>query len=142
MHPLRPLLPAVLLSIALLAGCESRPAVRVENAWVRAADSAGTTAAYLTVVNDGPDTLRLTGVTGTCADAVQMHETVREGGMVSMREAAEFVVAPHAKAAFEPGGSHIMLVGLRQKLTPGLWVNLALHTSAGAELPVTAGVRQ
>jgi copper(I)-binding protein len=129
------------LALPAIPGCGTPAPVRIERAWVRAADSAATTAAYFTLVNDGADSLHVTGLSGDVADAIAMHETVREGGMASMRETDLVDVAPRSRVAFEPGGRHVMLVGLRHRLLPGLPVNLTLHTSDGRELPVVAEVR-
>ena len=137
----RPVLLACLALLAGAGGCGPQAPVHVEDAWVRAADSAGTTAAYFTLVNGGPDTLHVTGVTGACAASLRMHRTVRERGMVSMREADRFDVPPHTRLVFAPGGNHVMLTGLAHRLEPGLTVALMLDMSGGAQVPMVAEVR-
>ena len=145
-RPMRALCPvalAALLGAAALGtgGCGSPAPVRAEAAWARAADSAGTTAAYFMLVNEGADTLHVTGVSGDCAASFTMHTTVREGGMVAMREAERFDVAPYGRLLLAPGGSHVMLAGLRRRLLPGTGLNLTLHLSDGTQLTVVASVR-
>lgn len=132
---------ACALLAASLACCTPAAAVRIEHAWVRAADSTATTAAYFTLVNDGPDTLHVTGVSGDCAASIRMHRTVREDGMVSMREADGFDVPPHARLAFAPGGNHVMLTTLAHALVPGHAVALQLDLSGRPQLPIHAEVR-
>jgi copper(I)-binding protein len=141
-RPIRSLATAALLpaALALAAGCAREP-VRIEHAWVRAASVGGTTAAYFTLVNASSDTLHVTGVGGELAAAIQMHETVREGGMVTMREAAAFAVAPRTRLEFRPGGDHVMLERLRESLEAGARVRLALRLSGRADLPIVAEVR-
>jgi hypothetical protein len=124
-----------------LAGCSERPALRVEHAWLRSADSGATTAGYLTLVNGGADSLRVTGASGSCAEAIGMHETVRDGGRVAMREAQEFRVPPGARLEFAPGGNHLMLTHLRRRLVPGRREELSLRLSDGRTVPVEATVR-
>ncbi len=135
-------LPAALalLALALAAGC-APAAPRVERAWVRAADSAGTTVAYFTLVNGGPETLRVTGIGGDLADSIRMHETLHDRGMASMRELDVVEVAPGERLPFAPGGRHVMIQGLRRTLVPGTTVHLVLHVKAGPDLPVAASVR-
>lgn len=131
----------VLVLAACAAGCGTSEPVRAEKAWARPAQTGGTTAAYFDLVNGGPDTLHVTGVAGEAAEMVQMHETVHEGGMASMREVSGFDVAPGATFHFEPGGNHIMLINVRRPLLPGLAVALTLHFSNHPDLVVEAAVK-
>lgn len=124
------------------AGCGQHASVRTDAAWVRGADSAATTAAYFTLVNDRDDTLHVTGISGDAANAISMHETVHVGAMASMRELAFLDVPPHARIAFAPGGRHVMLEGLSRALEPGMHVNLVLHASGWPEVPIVAEVRR
>jgi len=111
---------AFALGAMLLAGCASKPAVRAENAWIRAADSLGTTAAYMTVVNDGSRPVTVTGITGDCADRFQLHETVTEGSELSMHAVHSLDVPAHGTLELRPGGDHVMVMGLTRNLEPGL----------------------
>lgn len=134
--------PAATLLLALaLGGCGSRPAVRVEGAWVRAADSAATTAAYFRVVNDGRQPVILTGVSSDLADETMMHTTTREEGRASMHEAERLEVPAGGRLDFEPGSHHVMLVGLRHSLHAGHRARLVLHAAGGDSLPVDALAR-
>ena len=132
---------SVCIVLFAAAGCGSPSTVRVERVWIRAADSGATTAAYFTLINDTADTLHVTGVSGDVAEALSLHETLRAGGMVAMRETSRLAVPPHARLAFAPGGHHVMLAGLRRKLLPGMHVNLALHARNWPEVPLVAEVR-
>lgn len=138
----RPILAALLAASTVLHGCGARAPLRVEHAWVRAAGVGGTTAAYFELVNDRADSAVVTGVTGELAAALQMHETVRAHGVVSMREAARLVVPPHGRLAFAPGGDHVMLVALRRRLAPGDRANLTLLMSDGVQVVMVAEVRE
>jgi len=130
-----------LLFSALAFGCARAPRVRVENAWMRPVAVGQTTAAYFTLVNDSPDTLVLVKVDVPAVEMAMMHETVHEGAMLSMRKADRFVVAPHAKLRFSPGGNHVMamqaLVGLAEGDTTAMWLDFA----DGTKLRATARVR-
>ncbi len=139
---IRALAPVSLLAaLALAAACAPPAPVRVEDAWVRAADSAATTAAYFTLVNDRADSLHVTGLSGDCAASISLHESVRTGRLVSMREVERLDVAPHGRLVLVPGGRHVMLTGLRRALRPGQRLDLVLHLSDGSQLPVPASVR-
>ncbi|MEO5989474.1 MAG: copper chaperone PCu(A)C, partial [Candidatus Eisenbacteria bacterium] len=127
-----------------MGGCTptaSREQVRIEQAWVRAADSLQTTAGYLTLVNDsGTDVVVLRA---TCTDAVQvqMHQTLHEGARVRMQETARLLAPAHGVLRFAPGGNHLMLVRLTHALIPGARAGLSLTFDDGRTLAVNAQVR-
>ena len=134
------------LLLGALAGCgsgeSSNPSIpRIENAWVRAADSSATTAAYLTLFNDANGPYSVVAATGLLCDDIQMHETVRNGALTSMRETALLTAPPHGKLEFKPGGNHLMLIGLRQKLVAGQMTHFTLLLQNGSTISVDAEVR-
>jgi hypothetical protein len=49
-------------------------------------------------------------------------------------------VAPHARATFDPGGMHIMLVGLKQPLKEGQTFPLTLNFAKAGKIEVTVPV--
>lgn len=134
--------PILAAALALaVAGCAAAPSVRVEDAWVRPVSAGGTTAGYLTLVNDSADSLVLVGVDAPAATESMMHVTLREGGHASMREAGRMVVAPHSRLRFEPGGAHVMLMDALVALAEGDTTGLTLRFGDGGTLHATAKVR-
>lgn len=73
-------------------------------------------AAYLTLVNAGDAPRTLVGVTSPKAKSVEMHETVTDGEMMSMRQVEKIAIAPGTTVRLEPGGPHLMLIdaGVRE----------------------------
>lgn len=124
----------------LIAGCGRRTSLTVEDAWIRPVDMGQTTAGYLTLANDSADTLVLVGVDAPCAESAQLHQTVREGGMMSMREVDRFAIPPHERLEFAPGGNHVMLMGAVVQLAEGDTTGLELRFANGRKLHVTARV--
>jgi len=135
---------AGVIVLGALAGCgDSGPSVdRVENAWVRAADSSATTAGYLTLYNNADGPYRIVAATGLLCDDIQMHETVHNGALTSMRETSLLIAPPHGKLEFKPGGNHLMLIGLRKKLEPGQMTRFTLLMDNGGVIEVVAEVRE
>ena len=136
-----------LLAALLLAGCDSRessnPSIpRIENAWVRAADSCATTAAYLTLFNDANGPYSIVAATGSLCDDIQMHETVHDGALSRMRETTLLIAPPHGRLEFKPGGNHLMLIGLRHKLIAGQMTHFTLLLQNGSTIIVDADVRE
>lgn len=125
------------------------PNLVVTDAWVRAAVvPEGMTipvnsAAYLTIENrgDGPD--RLVGASFDGAKRVELHESfVDEQGIASMRPVDSVELSPGGEAQLEPGGLHVMLMGLDAPLSVGDSVLTELRFEVSGRLPVIAVVRQ
>jgi copper(I)-binding protein len=91
-----------------------------ENAWARATPGGAKTGAiYLTLVNYGSDGDRLLGVATPVAEHAQLHQESVENGIMKMRPVTDVEVKPGASLALKPGGTHIMLTGLKQSLKEG-----------------------
>jgi hypothetical protein len=130
-----------LVAAIVAGGCSPRAAVRAERAWVRDADSAGTTAAYFTLVNDGDRPVRVVRASASCAREGQLHETVREQGRAAMRRLEAVDVPARGRIEFVPGGRHVMLLGVRRRLAPGDTASLVLERADGPGIEVVAKVR-
>ncbi len=80
--------------------------------WYRTS-SADQGAAYLSITNDGDETVTFLSATSDAA-TVELHETVQDdAGVMSMEERPEgFEIAPGETLVLEPGGKHLMLIDL------------------------------
>lgn len=75
---------------------------------------------YLTIENRGSEPDRLVSVQVPFAERTELHESSVENGVAKMREIEGGIAIPPGGAlAFEPGGKHLMFIGLRQALTKG-----------------------
>jgi copper(I)-binding protein len=112
--------------------------------WARAGSSSS--AAYVTVHNAGRAADRLIGASSPVAARVSVHDSRNVGGVLRMRAAGAFPIAPGASIAMKPGGLHVMLSGLKAPLRPGTKLPLVLRfEKAGlvrASLPVQAAGAQ
>lgn len=119
--------------------------VSVSGAWVRAAalarDGASvSSAAYLTIQHSGDIDDMLVGVQSPVADAAEVHRTAMEDGVARMRPAGDVPVAAHSTLTLEPGGQHIMLIGLHQNLKEGTSVPLTLEFRRAGRVSIQAPV--
>jgi copper(I)-binding protein len=132
------------LSLAVTASCgPTASGIAVSDAWARPAAGAGsTTSVYFEVANQGDETDRLVGGVSPLAEAVEIHETTMEGDMVHMMPVAEIVLPAGATIGLEPGGHHLMLVGLTGPLRPGDRVPLTLRFERAGDIQVEAEVRE
>lgn len=111
----------------------------IENPWARESVTR-TGAAYLTVRNDGSEDDRLIGVASEVAEEAELHTSVVEDGVMRMRPAEAVEVPAHGEAVLEPGGLHVMLVGLRAPLEEGGSFPLTLVFENAGEVEVTATI--
>jgi copper(I)-binding protein len=135
-----------MIALAGLVGCgESafpRPEVRVEDAWVRAVSGSGAnSAAYMRLRNVGGAPDRLVGARADFARMTELHRTtIDESGLARMGE-VEGLEVPHGEAVIlEPGGYHIMLMGV-EPLVEGDTVTLTLVLESSDSVRVRAEVR-
>jgi periplasmic copper chaperone A len=95
-------------------------AIEVHDAWARASlGQTGTSAVYMTLEASGDQGDRLVGAASPLAASAELHTHLVEGGVAKMRPVAVIEIAPGAPTVLEPGGLHIMLTGLREKLVEG-----------------------
>jgi copper(I)-binding protein len=99
------------------------------------------TGCYLTLTTATAD--RLVSASSPDANMVQIHESRIEGGMMMMAELREGLPLPAGETvALEPGGNHLMLMGVKEPLTAGDTVALTLTFESSPPLEITATVGQ
>jgi iron complex outermembrane receptor protein len=96
--------------------------------------------AYLSITNNGSSTETLTGVSTPVATSVQMHQTTLSEGMARMRPLEELAIAPGKTVKIEPGGIHLMLMGLSAPLVVGTTVPLTLEFRNAGRVTVQLNV--
>lgn len=139
----RRLILAMVLASALpaLAADQRSGMLTVNQPWSRATPpGAPTGVAYLEIVNKGPaDTLLR--IESAVAREVQMHTSYSEGGMMRMRHVKSLEIPAQGRVQFQPGGLHLMLMGLQQPLKEGERIELTLVFQHAAPVRVEAVVQ-
>lgn len=100
------------------------------------------TAMFGVLRNTSSDAVTVTGASTPVAEHVELHETVKTGsGAMQMQEKqGGFVIPAGGSMTLQPGGNHIMLMGLTGDLATGSEASITLQTTAG-EVSVTVPVR-
>ena len=113
----------------------------ITDGWAKATDEM-MSAVFGTLVNNSDQALHLTGGSCDVASALEMHEFVKNdaGAMVMQRKPDGFTIAPGASLTLEPGGNHLMLLGLRAPLRNGDPLTVTVETNLGA-VPLTVMIR-
>lgn len=101
----------------------------------------GMGAAYMVITNRGAEADRLVGGSTAVADVVEIHEIVEAGGVMEMRPLGEGLeIGADSTVTLEPGGYHVMLIGLTQDLTAGESYELTLVFEHAGEVVVTVAI--
>lgn len=99
------------------------------------------TAAYFTLRNGGRTGHALVKAASPAARAVELHTVVHEGGMMKMRPVPRIEVKAGGETRLQPGGLHVMLIGLTRPLQEGASVALTLTFEDGSTRQIAAPVR-
>ncbi|WP_051197168.1 copper chaperone PCu(A)C [Jonesia quinghaiensis] len=119
-------------------------AITMTDPWVKAADmDSHMTAGFGTLVNDSDQPVVLTEASTSVASNVELHETVTAtDGSTTMQEVPHGLTIPaHNSLTLEPGGNHLMPMGLTQDLIAGDTVDITLVFSDTSTTTITAEIR-
>lgn len=101
-----------------------------------------TAAVYLTIENSGDTADRLLGGSTPAASSVELHATTDDSGVQQMREQTDGIEIPAGETVtFDPGGYHVMLVGLTADLRNGDSYELTLDFATAGSVTITVQVR-
>jgi hypothetical protein len=112
--------------VALIAGLAQAEDVtvgglKISAAWARATPKgASVGGGYLTITNTGTIADKLIGGTTSVAGRFEVHEMKMDGGVMKMRPVeGGLEIKPGQTVQLDPGGYHVMLMGLTQQLKEG-----------------------
>ena len=140
-------LAALTALMALTAALAAPPPLHLEDAWVRWIPApVPNTALYGALVNPTDQDLHLVGATTSMATSCIPMTTRKQdtgspsGPIVSMVPVDALTVPAHGRLKLEPGGDHLMLMGLTAPLSEGTVIELSLRFEGAAPLTVRAPV--
>lgn len=115
----------------------------VEHPWARASAGkmARSGAVYMVLGNEGAEADKLVAVATTAAKHASLHATVMENDVMKMRPVGALEIAPGAPTVLQPGGLHIMLMGLKKPLEEGATFPLALTFEKAGTIEVEVVVQ-
>jgi hypothetical protein len=135
-------LPPLALAAVLAAPSALADGLAVTNAWSRSTPPvAKVGVVYFTLANDTRKSDRLLKLSTPVAEKVEVHRTEVLDGIARMREVAVLHVDAGQTIEFEPGGMHVMLVGLRKPLVAGMTYDLDLLFEVAGPRKVKVTVR-
>ena len=119
------LIAALLAALAALEASEAK--ISVEAPWARPTIGNGSvSAAYLIITNAGPVADEILLGSSPASAKVEIHTHIMDGDIARMRRLQGVDLPARKTIIFEPGGLHIMLIGLHKPLKAGDKLKLTL----------------
>lgn len=106
----------------------------------RAAGRGGQGVGYFSIENVGTVPDRLLGASSPAAERATLHMHSRDGDVMRMRESPAIALPPGKTVKLEPGGQHVMLIGLREPLNQGDTLPLTLRFERAGEVTLAVPI--
>lgn len=133
---------ALAMSIPQVAASNVGTAIEVSGAWANPTPPGSTVAAgYLEIKNRTDQPYSLVSVTSPAAQTVQIHSVKLQDGVARMRQVSSLPLPARGELKLAPGGNHLMLLGLKQRLVEGSRFPVRLRFSNGREINAVIQVK-
>lgn len=117
--------------------------VSVEDAWIREVPPGSPAAAvFMVITNSSDKAVRVVSMASPIAQRVEWHDMKRENGLVRMTQRKVIELPANARVQLQPGGSHVMLLGMQKAPSTGSQVPVILSLDNGQQLTINAVVRK
>lgn len=99
--------------------------------------SAQSAAGYMAISNDGDEPERLMGVVTPFAEASMMHTTILgDDGVARMRPMPDLIIPAGETILMEPGGIHVMMMGLTGTADAGDMIPATLYFENAGQIQI------
>ncbi|HEB95968.1 MAG TPA: copper chaperone PCu(A)C [Sedimenticola thiotaurini] len=133
---------ALLVAGPAMAG-KAADDVTVSGAYARAVPPGQpNSAAFMTLTNGSATDHVLLDAESPVAKVVELHTHLKKDGMMQMRRVDSIDLPAGKETRLQPGGYHVMLIGLKQQLMPEQQVAITLVFKDGSRTTVTAPVKK
>jgi copper(I)-binding protein len=128
------------ISTALAAGVSDN--IEISGGYVRAVpESQPISAAFMQIDNQDFALHAVVSASSSFAKTVELHTHTQEDGMMKMRQIPKIDLPAGGSALLQPGGLHIMLIGLTKPLSAEAQVDLKLSFEDGSEKEMSLPVK-
>jgi copper(I)-binding protein len=138
----RILLAAAMASPFALSACADPQPLYVDQAWIRLSPNPESPAAGYFTIHGGPEDVSLRGVTTEAALRVELHESLMQNGMMTMKPIESVTVPAKTQVKFAPGGKHLMLFGVNPAVVKAGKLQLTMVFSNGDRIIVDAVIQK
>jgi copper(I)-binding protein len=135
------------LSLVVLVGTvqaqSAADSVEVEGAYVRAVPPGlPNSASFMSLHNHDSQAHALVAAESPAAKFVELHTHNLVDGMMQMRTVDEVALPAQSVTRLQPGGLHVMLIGLREKLVPGKSIPMTLTYEDGSSREISVPIHR
>ncbi|PVB62986.1 copper chaperone PCu(A)C [Labrenzia sp. 011] len=129
-------------SLSALAADYKVGDLTITSAWTRATPpKAKAGGGFIEITNNGTEDDRLIAAASDVAGKVELHEMAVTDGVMTMREKENGIEIPAGETvALQPGGLHIMFMGLNQPFKEGTTVPVVLTFETAGDVAVELDV--
>ncbi|WCN07571.1 copper chaperone PCu(A)C [Marinomonas mediterranea] len=132
---------AALLIASVSASFAMAASLNFEHLQVRATPpGASNSGGYMVVENPSNQYHVLVAVESDIAKSIELHTHEMKDGVMSMHKVKDIVVPAGGQVVFQPGGYHIMIMGLHYTLKVGDMVHFTMILKNGEKIAVHAPV--
>lgn len=133
----------IVFAMLLLTGALFASSIEISQGYVRATPpNLPNSAAFMKIKNTSEQNIDLLWAKSNAAENVELHTHEMKNGMMRMYQVPKIDIKAHAQTHLQPGGFHIMLLGLKNKpLKEGEHVTLTLGFSNGEEQTITLPIK-
>lgn len=130
------------MSLMAMQAAQAADPVRVDDPYARAVPPGQpNSAVFMTLTNQADADRALVSASSNVAEVVELHTHTMDNGMMRMRRIAQIDLPAGEAVVLEPGGLHVMLIGLKRQLVPGEQVTLELRYDDGSSEQLSAPVK-
>ncbi|EAJ1254541.1 copper chaperone PCu(A)C [Campylobacter lari] len=117
-----------ILSLALLSTFTLANNITVNDPYVRQTPpNSKTTAFFLELKNNSNQDIKLIKAQSSLSDTTEIHDHIVENGKKMMVQIPQITIKANSSAELKPGGMHIMVLNLKENITPQTKANLTLY---------------
>ena len=95
-------------------------------------------AVYVSIFNNTNKDFLIESISTKVASKAEIHEIKTENEIIKMKKKENFLIKSKQQVFFQPGGTHLMLMGLKKKLDDGssFEVDFSLNDVSKKKVPV------
>ncbi|WP_367990385.1 copper chaperone PCu(A)C [Vibrio sp. NTOU-M3] len=133
----------LLATLALSPLAHAKMDFMAHGAYARAMPpSAQTSAVFTELMNRGQEDRYIVSATTDAAGKVELHDVIKEGDVMKMRQVDKITIPAKGKVELKPGSLHIMLFDLKKPLAEGDDIDVQLTFANGQKFTFNAPVKK
>ncbi len=90
------------------------------------------TGGFVSITNNSDTNLAIVAASSPISEAVELHTHVKKGDRMMMRKVPQIDLPAMETTMLQPGGLHLMFIGLKQPLSVGDQINVTIKLNDGS----------